>query len=156
METLQIGQRVKHKLSGQCMTVKSNKYPPVYRLTLEVPEPYFLLGQEMAGDTAVCHGKNLIIQEPKKLAKMNTNITPSKNWADQYLKNYIQEKSAIKMKSSEISDFNLTGDETDREIEEIADDYISEIESEKAADIDDRRMNGDFDDSPSLDMNLHY
>ena len=54
----------------------------------------------------------------------------TKQEADQYLKNYIESNSKMRMRASEISDFELTGEEDEREIEEIADEYISDCQDD--------------------------
>lgn len=58
----------------------------------------------------------------------------TKQEADNYLKQYIKEqtKGRFKMRASEISDFGLTGEETELEIEEKANDYISDCASDEA------------------------
>jgi predicted house-cleaning NTP pyrophosphatase (Maf/HAM1 superfamily) len=54
----------------------------------------------------------------------------------------------------EVRDFCLHGDETLEEIEGYADDYLSDIATEKAEAAAERKANQY--DTDSLDMDLHY
>lgn len=77
--------------------------------------------------------------------------------ANAHLVEYIKSKSPrLKMDKGQIADFCLNGDESLEDIEQYADDYLSEIASDEAEYRAHRREMGDFDDSPSLDMNLQY
>jgi hypothetical protein len=53
-----IGDRVTHKLTGHKMTIRSIS-ESVATLMKDIPEPYLLMGQEMAGDIAICSIENL-------------------------------------------------------------------------------------------------
>ena len=56
----------------------------------------------------------------------------TKQEADQYLKDYIKEQINHSLRPSEIKDFDLTGSETEEEIELYAKDYISDCETDEA------------------------
>lgn len=80
----------------------------------------------------------------------------TKQEADQYLKNHIQETYGITLKPSEVSDFCFEGGENETEIEEYARDWYSEIQSERAENAAWKKNQGYWDEGSSLDMNLQY
>ncbi len=63
MEKFKKGDRVRHLLTGQKMTVKRTGNLVVTCIK-DVPEPFILMGIEYAGEIAVCYVTNL-----EKIAK---------------------------------------------------------------------------------------
>jgi len=78
--------------------------------------------------------------------------------ANDYLVNYIKEKSGITLKPQEVRDFGLVEplEETELDIKYMADDYLSELETENAEYHQQQKDFGLYDDTAALDMNLYY
>lgn len=62
---------------------------------------------------------------------MSTLSTIGLNKAEIYLVQYLNAKG-VNLKKGEIQDFSLTGEEEERDIEQYADDFLSELASERA------------------------
>jgi len=76
--------------------------------------------------------------------------------ANQYLKDYVKEKTGYTMRVGEIADFCLDETATEEEIEGYANDYISDMDTEKAAYAVERQAQYDEHFPSELDMSLNY
>ena len=80
----------------------------------------------------------------------------TKEEADLYLAEYIKEQCGIIMKVREIRDFELTGEEDEHIIEQYANDYISDIQSERSEYAAKCQAQYDENFPSELDMSLNY